>query len=288
MKKKSLLNILMAAMLLLGCSHIEATPISNTRTIEYLPSEYDMELFLSPIQKEMEVTEFDDVSGIICPHHLLASDLIHRIFMTVGNNSYENIVIIGPDHKSVHGLEIALSGSPWQTPFGIMEVDQEFIGELQKMPRVQIDDQLMALEHSSSALLPFIAYYFNEVRVTAIAIPATLSIEESKALGRKLSELIDSDTTLLIASVDFSHYLDYETACKMDLESLDMLVKNDYERIYQANHRHFDSSQTLITFLTYMEEIDCTEGRLIDHGNAFDYIPDTSQGTTSYFTFVYR
>ena len=70
---------------------------------------YDEKEFFSTMPKDNKTLQFENVKGIVCPHHLLASGLIHDVFKAVENSNYENVIIIGPDHKSKKGLQISLS-----------------------------------------------------------------------------------------------------------------------------------------------------------------------------------
>jgi AmmeMemoRadiSam system protein B len=248
---------------------------------------YDEKEFFSTMPKEGETLQFENAKGIICPHHLLASGLIHDVFKAVESNNYENVIIIGPDHNSKKGLQISLSINDWQTPFGMISSDAEYNGWLESYPYAEFDDTLMINEHSNAVLIPFVKYYFPEAKVNTIALPSTLTKEEAEDFGNFLYENVESENTLLIASIDFSHYLLKEEADEMDMVTLEAIKHRDLERIARLDNDYLDSPQTLIAFLTYMNSSGCVDEKLIDHSNSHDIVPIGNQGTTSYLTYVF-
>jgi len=248
---------------------------------------YDENEFFSTMPKEDETLQFENAKGIICSHHLLASGLIHDVFKAVENSNYENVIIIGPDHNSKKGLQISLSENDWQTPFGMLNINREYNEWLESYRYAEFDDPLMVDEHSNDALIPFVKYYFPKAEITTIALPSTLTKEEAEDFGNFLYENIGSENTLLIASIDFSHYLLKEEADEMDIVTLEAIKHRDLERISRLDNDHLDSPQTLIAFLTYMNNINCSNEKLIDHLNSYDIVPVDNQGTTSYLTYVF-
>jgi AmmeMemoRadiSam system protein B len=223
---------------------------------------------------------------VISTHHLLASDLVHNLLKSVGKNHYENIVIIGPDHNSRRGNDIIISDNNWSTPFGVLEVNAKYNNKLSTNPLVEIDNGFMELEHSNSALIPFIKYYFPDARINTIALPTTLTIKESTDFGNLLAETLDSENTLLLASIDFSHYLSFREASLHDVETFTSISDMDFEKISRYTNDNLDSPETLIAFLTYVDSMGCNK-HLIDNKNSAQYVEPGEEGTTSYFTMVY-
>ncbi|MBN2259888.1 MAG: AmmeMemoRadiSam system protein B [Clostridiales bacterium] len=231
---------------------------------------------------------YENVSGMIIPHHLLASEMIHQMFLMVKNNDFDHIMIIGPDHNSKNGLQISISENDWKTPFGVLKNDRAYGEWLKEYQYVQVDDLLMQEEHSNAALIPFVKYYFPYAEITTIALPSTLTKEEAILFGEFLAAHISIIDTLVIASLDFSHYLLYEEAETNDKKTLELIQNRNLEGIYRLDNGFVDSPQTLVSFLTCMNKIRSDEEIMIDHKNSFFFTPDEKQGTTSYFTFIYR
>ena len=250
---------------------------------------FDLDLFYSGLENSNNMSEeeiFTDARGIISTHHLLASDLIHNLFKSVSCNKYENIVIIGPDHGSRNGTTIFISDNTWLTPFGEVETNKDYNENLKKHPLVRVDNYFMEREHSNSALIPFIKYYFPEAKINTIALPTTLTIKESTDFGNLLAETLDSEYTLLLASIDFSHYLSYREACLRDVETFSSICDRDFEKISRYTNDNLDSPETLIAFITYVDSLKCHK-HLLENKNSAEYVEPGQEGTTSYFTMVY-
>ncbi|MEA3423974.1 MAG: AmmeMemoRadiSam system protein B [Bacillota bacterium] len=287
MMKYRILIVLAVVMLLPGCFSKNVDEETYNSQSYNDCNFYDENEFFSTMPKEDETLQFENAKGVICPHHLLASGLIHDVFKAVEKNNYENVVIIGPNHNSKKGLQISLSENDWQTPFGMISRNAEYNEWLESYPYAEFDDVLMINEHSSAALVPFVKYYFPEAKISTIALPSTLTKEEAEDFGKFLFENIESENTLLIASIDFSHYLLKEEADEMDIVTLEAIKHRDLERISRLDNGYLDSPQTLIAFLIYMNGIGSVDEKLIDHLNSYDIVPVNNQGTTSYLTYVF-
>jgi AmmeMemoRadiSam system protein B len=236
--------------------------------------------------ENLSIEAYSNVKGIVCTHHILASKLIHNLFLSVKDNDYEHIIILGPDHTSRQGLKILTSDRDWQTPFGILKASEYYINILLEHPYVKIDNEAMELEHSSAALVPYVKYYFPNTQIATLAVSAALDMKEAKELGDFLTKTINQENTLLIASIDFSHYLSVGEAYKKDEETLSVIEERDFEKIYRFNNDNLDSPQSLIAFLTYIDSIGCSNMVMLEHSNSYDIVPADPNDTTSYFTFV--
>jgi hypothetical protein len=290
---KKLTSILIIALIFTGCAVSEGQkPNNSTTTTAYQSnlyiqlSDFDEALFWVT-HKDKELESYKNVKGIISTHHTLASELIHDLFGSVQNNRYDSVVIIGPDHNSREGLKIITSDAGWSTPFGTLELNKTYHIKLLEHPFMAVNNAIMKNEHSSGAIIPYVKYYFPDASINTIAIPATLNLKESEDLGVFLSEMIDTENTLLIASLDFSHYLTVPDAYKMDEITLKAIQEKNYRKIMGFTNDNVDSPQTLIAFLAYMDEIGCSHKILLDHKNSYDLVPADYYSTTSYFSFIF-
>jgi hypothetical protein len=283
--------IVMIISMLSGCAVSEVQKPSESSTAYqsslYIQlSDFDEALFWVTL-KDKELESYRGVKGIISTHHTLASELIHDLFISIKDNQYDSIVIIGPDHNSREGLKIITSDAGWSTPFGTLELNETYHKRLLAHPYMAVNNAIMKNEHSSGAIIPYVKYYFPDASINTVAIPATLNLKESEDLGVFLSEMIDVENTLLIASLDFSHYLTVLDAYKMDEITLKAIQEKNYRKIMGFTNDNVDSPQTLIAFLAYMDEIGCSHKILLDHKNSYDLVPADYHSTTSYFSFIF-
>ncbi len=280
--------ILAIILLLPGCSYRDENEMTHKTQDYNYALEIDSGSFMANASNTMTEKTFKNVKGIIAPHHLIADEIIHEIFRSVDSEDINHVIILGPDHKSEKGLQTSISDHDWQTPFGMLPINKEMNRSLVELANVKVDNLLMVNEHSNTALIPFIKYYFPEVSLNTIALPATLNLDEVYEIADLLYNNISYDDTLLIASVDFSHYLTKEEALLHDEITFKAIIERDYERIMRMDSAYLDSSQTLIAFLIYMEKANCKNVNMLNHSNSYDIISVENNGTTSYFTFVFN
>ncbi|HBH13485.1 MAG TPA: AmmeMemoRadiSam system protein B [Clostridiales bacterium] len=287
---RKLFPLLMIALILTGCAVSEGQEQNVTTNAEqpglYISlSDFDEALFWVTL-KDKELQSYEDVKGIISTHHALASEMIHNLFRSIQVNDYDSVIIIGPDHNSREGLTIITSDAGWSTPFGTLELNKTYHQRLLQHPYMAVNNIVMKNEHSSGAIIPYIKYYFPDASINTVAIPATMNLNESEEFGVFLSEMIDVENTLLVASLDFSHYLPVPKAYAMDEITIKAIQEKNYREIMQFTNDNVDSPQTLIAFLTYMNEIDYSKEILLDHKNSYDLVPANYHFTTSYFSFI--
>jgi len=261
--------------------------------IEYKSSGYNNSLFYEPkdfystIPKNID-KKIDGVKGIVCTHHLLASEMLHEIFLKVDNiENFKKVVIIGPDHNSIDTKNIYTTQLDWMTPFGRLEINQDYLEKALEYESIDIADSILEKEHSNAALVHFVKYYMPNVKILNFTLPGTLDLQEVLEFSSFLEKKIIDDATLLIASIDFSHYLDYDKANEKDEETLKEIQKRNFANIMNFNNDNVDSPQTLVAFLEVMNRLD---GKLafINNKNSYDIISVDKDETTSYFSLIYN
>jgi AmmeMemoRadiSam system protein B len=99
---------------------------------------------------------------------------------------------------------------------------------------------------------------------------------------------ISSKNILLVASVDFSHYLSSDIASSKDAETQKYFQNHDYKRIEALSSDYIDSPWTLITFLKYLEQNGLSEGRELSHTNTGKLAGQTIESSTSFFTYIFK
>jgi hypothetical protein len=305
--KKTILILVSLAVLLSGCTlsvdSMENKEAENSEdaynnketenSIEYKSNRYNSSLFYNPKDFYSTVPEnidkkIDGVKGIVCTHHLLASEMLHEVFLKIDNiEKYKNVVIIGPDHNTTDTKNIYSTQLDWMTPFGKLEIDQDALEIALEYESIEIADSILENEHSNAALVHFVKYYMPDVKILNFTLPGTLDLGEVLDFSNFLEEVIIDDETLLIGSIDFSHYLDYDTANEKDDESFKEIQERNFVNIMNFNNDNVDSPQTLVAFLKVMNRLD-GELAFINNKNSYDIIPFDRNETTSYFSLIYN
>ncbi|MCK5084804.1 MAG: AmmeMemoRadiSam system protein B [Candidatus Pacebacteria bacterium] len=205
------------------------------------------DIFLN-VENETQIVE--KVYGGIVPHHFLASDLIAKFFKKIESQSdMETVVLVGPNHFNVGFYGVLTSEAYWSTPFGDIEPDLGVIGALTEGGFVQIDEKPFQSEHSISTITPFIKKTFPDAKIVPIIIKNTVSYDVLEEIAKKIEEH-DSDKVLMIASVDFSHFLPFEDSQIEDSRSIKEIQSFNLDRIYDLK---VDSPSSIYVLLSYLK-----------------------------------
>lgn len=238
--------------------------------------------------KNFEVKDgLGSIQGCILPHHLTAVDMIHEVFQNVSRHKYEMVVLIGPDHESIQKGKIFTTLKDWQTPMGILETDREITSKLLENSFVLENDDKLTIEHSISGIVPFIKHYLDDAKVVSLALTKQTKLEDVDALIEDISENIDKEKTLFIASVDFSHYLDLESANEMDLISIDAIEKRNINKIMSFTNDNLDSPVSIATILKIMDKLNAENTFLLNRSNTELIVKTKNKETTSYLTYLF-
>lgn len=230
-----------------------------------------------------------DVRGCILAHHLVAKDLIHEVFQNLNKDKYKTIVLIGPDHESIHKGKIFTTLKDWQTPFGILKTNTEITKKLLKGNKNIIieNDEKLTIEHSTSSIVPFISYYLENVNVITLVLTKQVDLSNLDILIDVLFQNLNIDETLFIASVDFSHYLSLEEAKKMDSISIEAIENNNINKIMSFTNDNLDSPISIIAMLKIMDKANINTKILLNHSNSEIILRKNLEETTSYVTFLF-
>ena len=174
------------------------------------------------------VYKYELIGGIV-PHagYIYSGRITYHFFDFLKNNEnkLDTIVIIAPNHTGL-GPDIASDLSEeWETPIGNIKVDKEFINDLE----IEISSEAHKYEHSIEVVIPFIKYYINEnVKIVPI-IMKEQSYQNSLKLAKKIlgAAKLSEKKILVIASSDFSHYVDADYGKKLDEIAIKKIIDKD-------------------------------------------------------------
>jgi len=130
------------------------------------------------------------------------------------------VLLLGPVHRvAVRGLALS-TASFFETPLGTIPLDTEASKLLSELPQVIAYDPAHALEHSLEVQLPFLQRVLGPFSL----IPLAVGDARPEAVAEVLERLWDGPETLIVISSDLSHYLPYETARRIDQDSVQTLL----------------------------------------------------------------
>ena len=242
----------------------------------------------------LEVFAFDSgnkqdiVSGVV-PHHLLAKEIIEDFFSYISSQvKPETIVILSPDHFQSGILNdnnafITLNWESGKEYFNNIEIDTLLGKKLTKKNKMELNDSAVAYDHGITNLISYIKKYSPETNILPILIPADITKEQVE----QLIKTIDENTllnTIIIASVDFSHYLPSRAADFHDAKSIRVLLNFEEENFKNIE---VDCWQALFAARLFAKLRQKDTPHIIAHKNSADFLNLKSEETTSYFSIVF-
>lgn len=229
-----------------------------------------------------EVHEFESSpKGVVIPHHLIAADQIAQFYAGLAQVTDPSmIVLIGPNHfeKTLEEDIQTCLNCVYKTTMGDLEIEKEFVKKMANDGAAAIVNNTFPGEHAMFAHTPFIKNNFPDTKIVPVLMQWYMdpSVPENFALW--LNENLPEDA-LVIASVDFSHYVPVNAADFHDLSALATLKNFDYENVYDLE---VDSPDSLYTLLKLMELRGAQTVERLAHTNSQDYLSEIQKETTSH------
>lgn len=226
------------------------------------------------------------IIGGIVPHHMLAEEYIHDLFIRLTEQQPQTIILMGPNHEELGDFPIITAGNDWDTPHGTLPANITLIDKLISSGIAHRNDAIIANEHSIFPLMPLIAMRLPDTTVVPIILSNHMNLSEIELLSTTLSEYVGPNT-VLIAAVDFSHYLKTDEAKMNDEETIEFIKSYNVEKIITLDNAYLDSPSSIGTLLLTMQEQSASRLEIVDHGNSGELLSDPATETTSYLEVVF-
>ncbi|RJQ35301.1 AmmeMemoRadiSam system protein B [Candidatus Parcubacteria bacterium] len=263
-----------------GDFYIDTAKIAKGK--DFLLVDFNKDFFYQAIDQPESFKIKGHLRGAILPHHDLAADFIAKFFVQLAKNqTVDTFIILAPNHSDVAVWPAISTKTYWQTELGPIYNQSEILDSLFASKKVFYDEDNFSAEHSIKVLLPFIQNYFPQATIVPIIMTSKHDLSMSRSLAKELSPYLEDKNTVVISSLDFSHYLDLETAEKNDAIVLEAIKNKDYNLISNLNSDYLDSPPALITLLELMILVDSDDFELVDHSNSA-YLLNNNFNTTSY------
>jgi len=247
-------------------------------------------LILPVTSTAASIDKLNIISGVV-PHHLLATEIIDDFFSYISSHGKpETIVILSPDHfqSGILNDDNTFITLDWKSGSGKKEFENIKIDSL--LGKKLADDNKIALnssaivyDHGITNLIPYIKKYFPESKFLPILIPIDIAKEQIEHLVKTIN--IESPAqTIIIASVDFSHYLPPHAAGFHDEKSIRVLLNFEEENFKNIE---VDCWQALYAARLFAKLRQKEGPCIIAHNNSVDFSKLYSEITTSYFSVAF-
>jgi AmmeMemoRadiSam system protein B len=125
------------------------------------------------------------------------------------------VLLLGPSHRIPFSGLAYSEANEFLTPLGAVAVDRTAYAELEDLPQVQAFEAPFEGEHCLEVQLPFLQLVLERFKIVPFLVGDASTDEVAEVIGR----LWGGDETLIVISSDLSHYLDYDSARRIDSET---------------------------------------------------------------------
>ena len=177
-----------------------------------------------------------DIQAVIVPHAgwVYSGEVAASAYARIDSSKhYERIFLIGPSHQVwLDAVSVNTAATHYATPLGEVPVDTAVCQALvSKNPGLfKYDPRAHAREHCLEVQLPFLQYHFEKMPPIVPVIIATDQFDKLVDLNEALSPWFN-ERNLFVISSDFSHYPDYEDACKVDTRTAEAIASGNVQML---------------------------------------------------------
>lgn len=227
--------------------------------------------------------DLEHVYGGIVSHHIPMTipRLVDFYSSLKKTQKVKKFIIIGPDHTNAGKSPITVSNASFFTVYGEIKPVDGLALKLQESKLANVEESPFDKEHSIGSQVLIISKIFPGANVTPIILRSNTTKDQAEALGEMLATILDEDT-VLIASVDFSHYLTTEQAIPMDQVSGDVVRNLDIDALPLVKA---DSSKSMVVFMRAMSNKKANDTSNFDILNTNDLMQNRDYTTGYVFGF---
>lgn len=218
---------------------------------------------------------------VLIPHHLVAAREIASVLVALPQP--KRIILLAPDHLGVGKTSMTVGDEAISVFDQIVQSDPYISKDLLSTSSVsKADEKAISQELSMQALYPFIAHAFPKATITPVLIRIGYDTGIREGVAKAIIEMLRKDpNTLLISTVDFSHY---QTAFVADFH--DILAEDVIQGLadLESDNVELDSAGVLAVTLKVARSLGLGRVTIHAHTNSLRILESKlSQESTSHF-----
>jgi MEMO1 family protein len=167
------------------------------------------------------------IRAIMVPHagYDFSGPVAAYAYQAIAGIAFKTVILIGSSHTSYFDGSAIDDHEAWQTPLGVVDVDQEFIRKLVgRETGVKIQDSIHDHDHMIEVQLPWLQIVLPAgFKIVPIAL-GNMENESYRRLAAALAVALGEDDLLVISS-DMSHYPAYADARRIDRQTLKLIER---------------------------------------------------------------
>ncbi|NOX48707.1 MAG: AmmeMemoRadiSam system protein B [Chlorobi bacterium] len=221
----------------------------------------------------------NNIIGGIVPHAgymFSAYQAVHFYeILRNSNQQFDTFIIINPNHTG-HGEYISIdSNDIWETPLGNVNIDDDF----RSLAQFPISPDAQKLEHSAEVQLPMLQYFLDyEFQI----LPITMSVQNignAKLIANTIYKVNQQlrKNICLIASSDFSHFVEPNEGRRLDRFVIDEILKlnsRGVQKEVEEKNISVCGYGPIMTLMEYSKQISNTpKVKVLKMGNSGEVVP---------------
>jgi AmmeMemoRadiSam system protein B len=232
-----------------------------------------------------------ELLGLISPHagYAYSGQTAAYAYHQLQGQQVDTVVVLGPSHRAWVGDYAVSTEEAYETPLGLVPLDQAFIGELSDL--VSLHPIQGDAEHSLEIQLPFLQRQLEGFRLVPIMMSAD-DPASARRLAAALVEIIrergaEGERTLLVASSDLHHIENYDEVVRRDQAVVDAIGAYDLERLttlLMARDCSVCGRMPILTVLHAARALGADTVKVLHHTNSGDV---TGQRRSGQYTVGY-
>ncbi len=227
-----------------------------------------------------------EVMGVITPHagHLYSGPVAGYAFAALRGLNPNLVAVISPMHYPYNEPLLTTAHDAYETPLGVIPVDQEAVITLNKMLEQELGFGLSSIrrdpEHSLEIELPFLQRVIETEFELLPVMVRDQGRHVTRVLGQCLASTLRDCNAVVVASTDLSHFYPLEIANQLDAEMLRCIETFDPEQVIQAEEqgRGFACGRgALAAVLWAAKDLGGNQVKVLKHATSGEVTGDNTQ-----------
>lgn len=220
--------------------------------------------------------------AIISPHagYMYSGTVAAYAYKAVSGRAYSTVVVISPSHRAaIPSVSVWGKGS-FETPLGILEVDEPLCEKLMETSGIFTDDtRPHSAEHALEIQLPFLQTVLPSFKLCPL-IMGRQDLDSCLELSKALASSIENpDDVLIVASSDLSHFHPGKQAEMMDALVAKRIEESDVEglsRDLEASKSEACGGGPVMAALSYAKSLSRTGVKVLKYAHSGHITGDNS------------
>lgn len=147
----------------------------------------------------------------------------------------QRVLVMGPNHQGVGQKVAVMTRGAWQTPLGLVPLDQKLGQDIISRGLATEDDLAHQYEHSLEVQVPFLQCLREDLLLTPLCL-SMLTYEDCERLGKDIAGAISDcpDPVLMVASTDMTHFESAQQAEAKDSRAIERILELDPRGLYDT------------------------------------------------------